>query len=274
MLLQCLGKGPDEQLSGGEQEQELGPECPSSQATASTTTAATAAAARSCNVPFGGTVTWHGRDAASHLSRIKHLMRTTYDRIDENSNLECESDSGYSGGASGTSSASSSVSSSRSSSRKSSASSFCSSRKSSTSSICSSRKSSASSVGGPPSPDALAAAMSVPDVALNNNNNNNTTIPEGTKPDPSDDDLKLLAALEEANRSVLEALVPGSNGRASNDPFDVCDPGIAIPPLFNNPAYFSVPNNPIPSWLQYPHTPLPPVSPYSSVPNNLIPRWL
>lgn len=55
--------------------------------------------------------------------------------------------------------------------------------------------------------------MSVPDVALNNNNNNNTTIPEGTKPDPSDDDLKLLAALEEANRSVLEALVPGSNGR-------------------------------------------------------------
>ncbi|XP_047480983.1 ecotropic viral integration site 5 ortholog-like isoform X3 [Penaeus chinensis] len=117
-------------------------------------------------------------------------------------NIRCESDSGYSGGASGTSSASSSVSSSRSSSRKSSASSFCSSRKSSTSSICSSRKSSASSVGGPPSPDAIAAAMSVPDVALNNNNNNNTTIPEGTKPDPSDDDLKLLAALEEANRLI------------------------------------------------------------------------
>lgn len=94
MLLQCLGKGPDEQLAGGEQEQDLGPECPPSQATASTTTAAAAAVARSCNVPFGGTVTWHGRDAASHLSRIKHLMRTTYDRIDENSNLEYVLDRG------------------------------------------------------------------------------------------------------------------------------------------------------------------------------------
>lgn len=52
-------------------------------------------------------------------------------------------------------------------------------------------------------------------MALNNNNNNNTTIPEGTKPDPSDDDLKLLAALEEANRSVLEALVTGPEGRVS-----------------------------------------------------------
>ncbi|XP_066944610.1 ecotropic viral integration site 5 ortholog isoform X6 [Macrobrachium rosenbergii] len=129
----------------------------------------------------------------------------------------CEGDSGISGAASGTSSASSSVNSSRSSSRKSSASSICSSRKSSTSSICSSRKSSASSVGGPPSPDALTAAMSAPDVVLhhhnNNNNNNNTTTTTTTtttaatqgaetKADPSSDDLKLLAALEEANRII------------------------------------------------------------------------
>lgn len=112
----------------------------------------------------------------------------------------CESDSGISGAAS----ASSSVNSSRSSSRKSSASSLCSSRKSSTSSIGSSRKSSASSVGGPPSPDALTAAMSAPDVAplQHNNNNNNNDDAAAPKADPSSDDLKLLAALEEANRII------------------------------------------------------------------------
>ncbi|XP_063589586.1 uncharacterized protein LOC134766583 [Penaeus indicus] len=172
------------------------------------------------------------------LQRLNTFQRlnsiTIQDPIPEHKE-RCESDSGYSGGASGTSSASSSVSSSRSSSRKSSASSFCSSRKSSTSSICSSRKSSASSVGGPPSPDAIAAAMSVPDVALNNNNNNNTTIPEGTKPDPSDDDLKLLAALEEANRSVLEALVKGEHGGWSQGGVPHGEREGGTPPALNVP---------------------------------------
>ncbi|XP_042207415.1 ecotropic viral integration site 5 ortholog-like isoform X1 [Homarus americanus] len=161
---------------------------------------------------------WHSRDpsatsataSSSPSTRIRRLRKTTCDTIDENSNLECDGDSGVSGAASDSgSSTSSSLASSRSSSRKSSASSICSSRKSSTSSFCSSRKSSASSVGGgPPSPDA-AAAMSESDLSLQHNNNNDdattttTTAAAGvTKPDPSADDLKLLAALEEANRLI------------------------------------------------------------------------
>ncbi|XP_076048504.1 ecotropic viral integration site 5 isoform X3 [Oratosquilla oratoria] len=120
-----------------------------------------------------------------------------------------------------TSSASSSRKSSTSStpaSRKTSASSIPGSRKTSTSSDPPSRKSSTSSVGAPPSADALQAAMSAPDVVVNNNNNNNnnnnsttgttattTTATSATTPtraDPSEEDLKLLAALEEANRLI------------------------------------------------------------------------
>ncbi|XP_050712480.1 ecotropic viral integration site 5 ortholog-like isoform X5 [Eriocheir sinensis] len=139
----------------------------------------------------------------------------------------CEGESEDSGGAASDSGFSSA--SSLASSRKSSASSFCSSRKSSASSIslsrkssssslsysrkssassfCSSRRSSSSSVGGPPSPDDLAAAMSASEVALQHNNNaiNNNNEAAATlaaKPDPSADDLKLLAALEEANRLI------------------------------------------------------------------------
>ncbi|XP_069171325.1 ecotropic viral integration site 5 ortholog isoform X6 [Procambarus clarkii] len=124
-------------------------------------------------------------------------------------NIRCEGDSGISGSTSESSSASGSLASSRKSSassfcasRKSSASSFCSSRKSSTSSSCSSRKSSSSSVGGPPSPGTSpssgAGAMSDSDVSLEQQTNNNND--DANKPDPSADDLKLLAALEEANR--------------------------------------------------------------------------
>ncbi|XP_045120636.1 ecotropic viral integration site 5 ortholog-like isoform X4 [Portunus trituberculatus] len=142
-------------------------------------------------------------------------------------NIRCEGESEDSAGAASDSGISSA--SSLASSRKSSASSFCSSRKSSASSIslsrksssssigssrkssassfCSSRRSSYSSVGGPPSPDDLAAAMSASEVALQHNNNalNNNNEAAATlanKPDPSADDLKLLAALEEANRLI------------------------------------------------------------------------
>lgn len=107
------------------------------------------------------------------------------------------------------------------SSRKTSAaSSVCSSRKSSSSSVCSSRKSSASS--GSPDVLFLGDAMSVSDAVFapqpNNNNNDNNVInnneeadkvpPQSgggeaslrAKPEASAEDLRLLKAMEEANR--------------------------------------------------------------------------
>ena len=107
------------------------------------------------------------------------------------------------------------TSSSSLSSRRSSTASLC-SRKTSSSSLSSlscSRKSSTSSVCGPPSPSPSASppAMSAQEVASlthNNNNNNNINNNNGDKMsgsglvEPSPDELKVLATMEEANRYV------------------------------------------------------------------------
>lgn len=67
MLLQCVGKGLPEEEEGGPGE------------------ARPTVWAR----PTGcGPGPWRPRDASSPVTRMRHLVKTTYGTIDENSNLE------------------------------------------------------------------------------------------------------------------------------------------------------------------------------------------
>ncbi|XP_069948049.1 uncharacterized protein [Cherax quadricarinatus] len=211
MLLQCVGKGAlaleEEEEEEEEEDERGGAEGRRQLVRAENTT--------SC----GPSLLWQPREVAAtttcpRITRFRNTTcrnttcrNTTCPTIDENCNLECEGDSGVSEGSSASSSLAGSRKSSASSicsSRKSSTSS-CSSRKSSTSSFSSSRKSSASSIGC--SRDAATSSsspstMSDSEVSLESHNNNEVL----AKPDPSADDLKLLAALEEANRHESRCL--------------------------------------------------------------------